>query len=392
MDRQYGYEEELRVYSTALHGKTRWIWPVSADEWRAAARRVLGDGPWGYVEGNAGDESTTRANRSAFNRYALRPRLLRNVEHRDLSTTLFGARLASPILVAPIGAQDIIHPDADGAGAEASAAVDVPYIASTVSAVPMEEIAERMGVGQRWFQLYPGRDPEIIKSFIRRAEASGYSAIVVTVDTTMLGWRTRDLANVYLPFLHGHGIANFLSDPVFRVRLTRPPEDDPGAAVQEFLRVYVNPAFTWEDLSWVKSLTELPVLVKGLTHPADAREAEARGIDGVVVSNHGGRQVDGAIAALDALVEIKAAVGPDFPLILDSGVRCAADVVKAVALGASAVAIGRPYAYALAAGGGAGVEEMLRQWKAELDLEMGLAGCRRLAELGPDAVSRAPSF
>ncbi len=389
MNRQYGYEAQLKIYSASFQGKSQWEWPVSLRQWRRAARLKLDAGPWGYVEGNAGLETTTRANRLAFDRYRIRSRVLRNVESRDLSVSLFGRRLAVPFLVAPIGAQAIIHQDADGGGAEAAAACEVPYILSTLSAFPLEDIARRMGDAQRWFQLYPGRDPDIIASWLARAETSGYSAIVVTVDTTMPGWRTVDLQNLYLPFLHGHGLANFFSDPAFRARLKRPPEEDPGAAVQEFQSVYVNPAFTWTDLERIKSLTQLPVLIKGITHPDDAREAQERGFDGVVVSNHGGRQVDGGIASLDALVEIKRIVDPNFPLLLDSGVRGAADVIKALALGAAAVTIGRPYAYALAAGGRPGVQELLSQWKAELDLEMGLAGYTSLSQLDQSTLARA---
>lgn len=388
MTKQYGLEAELRVYATSLMGKTAWDWPVSADEWREAARRKLAPGPFGYVDGGAGLQTTMDANRRAFDQYAIRSRMLRNVASRDLSVSLFGQTLPVPFLLAPVGVQSIVHPDGEAASAAAAAAAQVPFILSTVSSVPMEEVARVMGSATRWFQLYPGRDVEVVASFIRRAEAAGYAAIVVTVDTTMLGWRPTDLQNVYLPFLQGEGIANFVTDPVFRARLKQSPEDNLQAAVQEFLAVYVNPAFTWADLERVRALTKLPMLVKGITHPADALLAQAMGMDGVIVSNHGGRQVDGGIASLDALVEIKQAVDADFPILLDSGIRGAADIVKALALGASAALIGRPYAYALAAGGRDGVQEVLAQWKAELDLQVALAGYTNIADLRPDTVTR----
>jgi lactate 2-monooxygenase len=297
--------------------------------------------------------------------------------------------LPVPFLLAPIGVQSILHSEAELATARAAAKTGVPFVLSTVSSVDLETVAAAMGDAPRWFQLYPGRDPDVVRSLIHRAEQAGYSALVVTVDTTMLGWRETDLKHLYLPFLFAEGVANFFTDPAFRSRLPESPEANPMAAIQEFLSVYVNPAFTWDDLAAIRQETQLPLLVKGLTHPEDARLATAAGADAIVVSNHGGRQVDGAVAALDALVEIRDALGPDVPLLFDSGVRHAADILKAIALGADAVLVGRPYAYALAVGGEAGVAELIRQWTADLDLQLALSGRKSVFEIDASYVSRA---
>ncbi|KPV42230.1 alpha-hydroxy-acid oxidizing protein [Alicyclobacillus ferrooxydans] len=385
---EYGLEAELKVYSTALQGQSEWPWPLLPEDWREAARKVLKPGPFGYVDGGAGLEDTMQANRAAFAKYAIRSRMLRNVSDRDLSISLFDRPLPVPVLLAPIGVQSIIHPDAELASAKASAKHGIPFILSTVSSVPMEQVADAMGDATRWFQLYPGKDKRIVRSFMERAKQSGYAAIVVTLDTTMLGWRPIDLKNVYLPFLQGEGIANFVSDPIFQSRLQQSPAQNPAAAIEEFLKVYVNPSFAWDDLAELRMWTDLPLLVKGITHPHDAKRAKEMGIDGVIVSNHGGRQVDGGIASLDALTEVREAVGDDYLVLFDSGIRCAADVYKAIALGAQAVLLGRPYAYALAVGGQMGVEEMLGQWKGELDLQLALSGYSRVRDIHGDYVTQ----
>lgn len=364
-------------------------WPVSVEEWRDRARAVLADGPWGYVEGGAGAEDTMRANREAFYRWRLRPRMLRNVERRTLEIDLFGRRLPAPILLAPVGVQSIVHPDAERAPARAAAAAGIPFVNSTVSSVTLEEVAACMGDAPKWFQLYPARNRDVMASMIERAQAAGYEALVVTLDTTMLGWRERDLKLGYLPFLQAEGVANYFSDPAFRALLPKPPEEDPQSAVLTFLAVYVNPAFTWEDLKFIRERTRVPLLLKGITHPDDAVRALDYGVDGIVVSNHGGRQVDGAVAALDALPEVCAAVGGRVPVLFDSGVRRAADVLKALALGARAVLIGRPYLYAMAVAGEAGVRMVIRNLMAELDLTLGLCGLSSIAEVDRGLVTEA---
>jgi lactate 2-monooxygenase len=321
-----------------------------------------------------------RANCEAFYRWRIRPRLLRDVSDRDLTVTLFGTTLPAPFLLAPVGVQSIIHPDADRAPARAATRTGIPLVLSTVSSVTIEGVAATMGDAPRWFQLYPGRDRAVIASMLKRAERAGYSAVVVTLDTPILGWRERDLRLAYLPFLQGQGLANYLSDPVFRSRLAVPPEENMQAAIMDWLFIVGDPALTWSDLELMRAQTRLPLLLKGITHPDDARLALEHGVDGLIVSTHGGRQVDGAVAALDALPAVCDAVQGKIPVLMDSGIRRGADVVKAIALGARAVLLGRPYLYAMAVAGEAGVEQVIRNLMAEIDLQLALSGCRSVQE------------
>ncbi len=354
-------------------------WPVSAEGWEERAREALEQGAFDYVAGGAGSEATMRANLEAFERARLRPRMLAGTAERDLSVEVLGLRSPVPFLLAPVGVLSIVHPDAELAVARASAATGVPMILSSAASTPLEAVAEV--APPRWFQLYWWGDPELAESLVRRAEAAGYGAIVLTVDTLNLGWRDRDLANGYLPFLQGEGLAQFFSDPFFRERLEQAPEDDLAAASFRALVTFPNLALTWADLARLREWTSLPVLLKGILRADDARLAVEHGVDGIVVSNHGGRQVDGAVAALDALAEVRDAVGDAMPVLMDSGIRRGSDVVKALALGADAVLVGRPYAYGLAAGGQAGVEAVVRQLAGELDLTMALAGARSVADV-----------
>lgn len=378
----YGLDLQLEVYGKGEVPDH----PFSYEGWEQRAREVLDAGAFGYIAGGAGAEWTMRANREAFYRWRLRPRMLRDVSERDLSVEVLGARSAGPFMLAPVGVLSIAHPEAELAVARAAAATGVPVILSTVSSFTLEEVARESGDAPRWFQLYPGRSPELNRSLVERAERAGYSAVVITLDTTMLGFRRRDLENAYLPFLKGEGVANYFSDPVFRARLKEAPERDPEAAVRAFLAVYVTPDLTWDDVNAVREATSLPVLVKGITHPEDAREAVRQGVEGLVVSNHGGRQVDGAVAALDALPEVVEAVGGSMPVLFDSGVRSGADALKAVALGATATLVGRPYAYALAAAGESGVRCVIRSLLAEVDLQLALSGYRSVRELGASSL------
>jgi lactate 2-monooxygenase len=354
-----------------------------------AAREVLDPQAFGYVAGSAGSGSTARANRAAFERWRIVPRMLRDVAERDLSTEVLGTPMPAPVLLAPIGVQTIVHPEGELASARAAAELGLVYIHSTAAAHSIEQAAEASGDGPRWYQLYWPRDPEVAASLVRRAEAAGYRAIVVTLDTFMLGWRPTDLDTAYLPFLQGTGIANYLTDPAFNAPLA---EDAPlSDKVFRWAGMFGNPRLTWDDLAWLRERTSLPIVLKGVLHPDDARAAADAGVDGIVVSNHGGRQVDGAVAALDALPAIVEAVGDRLTVLLDSGVRNGADVVKAVALGAAAVLYGRPYVYGLALGGQAGVTHVLRCLLGELDATVALAGRRRLADLGPDVLAPSPS-
>jgi lactate 2-monooxygenase len=349
-------------------------WPVGADEWEARAAAALEPGPFGYIAGGAGEEATMRANRQAFERRRLRPRMLTGNVERDLSVEVLGTRSPFPFFLAPVGVLSIAHPEGELAPARAAAEARVPFILSTAASHSIEEVAGAMGDAPRWFQLYWVSDREIVASLVARAAASGYSAIVVTLDTLVLGWRPRDLRNAYLPFREGEGIAQFTSDPVFSSRLTVPPEDDPLVAAGTMLALFPNLALTWQDLAWLREQTSLPLLVKGILTAEDARTAIASGVDGIIVSNHGGRQVDGSVAALDALAEVREALGAEAVVLMDGGIRSGADVVKALAVGANAVLVGRPYVYGLAVGGKDGVAAVLTQLAAETDLTLALAG------------------
>ena len=364
-------------------------WPVSPDEWEARARETLEQGPFDYVAGGAGSESTIRANREAFERRRLRPRMLVGTAERDLSVEVLGLRSPAPFLLAPVGVLSIVHEEKELGVARASKATGVPMILSSAASTALEEVAAELGDAQRWFQLYWWSDRELAGSLVDRAAAAGYGAIVVTLDTLTLGWRERDLGNGYLPFLGGEGLAQFFSDPLFRARLDVAPEDDVQTASLMALAAFPNLALTWSDLDWLRARTELPILVKGVLRGDDARLALEHGVDGIVVSNHGGRQVDGAIASLDALVEVREEVGPDATVLMDGGIRRGADILKALALGADAVLLGRLYAYGLAVGGAAGVEAVIRQLAAELDLTMALAGVRSVRELDSSMVTPA---
>ncbi len=361
-------------------------YPQSLIQWKRLARQKMSEEAWGYLEGGAGFESTLKGNIESFKKWKIRPRYLRNVGERDLSITLMGRKQATPFILAPIGVMSIIHSEAEIGAAKAAGNFGIPFVLSTVSSHTIEEVATEAPLTEKWFQLYPGKDMELVKSMIRRAEKSGYTTLVVTVDTTMLGWRERDLKNEYLPFLKGEGIANYLSDEVFLSGLDKLPDQDMMGAIMKFLSVYVNPEFSWDDLSEILKFTKLPVVLKGITHPEDVEMGIDAGVKGIVISNHGGRQVDGAISTIDALSIItdKKKVGVD--LMLDSGIRHAADAMKAISLGAKAVLIGRPYAYALAAGGQRGVEAYLNQITSEMDLQLGLYGFNSPSQLSRDSI------
>jgi len=368
------------IYLRGLGGETPSI-PVAVSEQERLAHEAMEERAANYVFAGAGSERTMRANRDAFERFRIVPRMLRDVSERDLSVELLGTPMPAPLLLAPIGVQKVVHEDGELASARAAAAVGVPMVVSTNSHFTLEEIAEAGGEAPRWFQLYWPNDRRLAESFVGRAEAAGYGAIVLTVDTFVPGWKSRDLQQAWLPFLNGMGVANYFQDPVFREGLEKTPEQDQGAATGHFLGVQANPSLTWDDLAWLRERTSLPLVVKGIQHVEDAREAARRGIDGIVVSNHGGRQVDGAIASLDALPPIAEAVGADLTILFDSGVRSGADMLKALALGADAVLLGRPYVWGLALEGQAGVETVLKMVLAELDLTMALCGYTRPIQL-----------
>jgi isopentenyl diphosphate isomerase/L-lactate dehydrogenase-like FMN-dependent dehydrogenase len=348
--------------------------PLDPDQWEARAAAVLKPGPFDYIAGGAGSESTMRANRDAFARWRLRPAMLAGNQQRDLKVNVLGTVSPAPFLLAPIGVLSAAHRDGDLAVAQAAASSGIPWVVSTAASTPMETIAEAMGDTPRWYQLYWVNDREVVASLVHRAEAAGYSAIVLTLDTPQLAWRVRDLRNRYLPFIAGEGIGQFTSDPVFRSRLSVSPEEDPQGAGLAMVAMFANLGLRWDDLKWLRARTRLPLLAKGVLRADDALRVLDAGFQGVIVSNHGGRQVDGAVAALDALVEVRDALGADALVMMDSGIRRGADVIKALALGANAVLLGRPYVYGLAVAGQTGVERVIRNLAAELDLALALIG------------------
>jgi isopentenyl diphosphate isomerase/L-lactate dehydrogenase-like FMN-dependent dehydrogenase len=375
------------IYARGLNGEKPPL-PMEWEALEAAAADALDASAHAFIFAGAGTNATMRANRDAFDAWRIVPRVLRDVAERDLRTTVLGTEMPAPLMLAPIGVQSLAHPEGELATARAASAVGLPMVGSTSATHTMEQSAEANGDGARWYQLFWPNDDAVTRSMLERAEAAGYSALVVTLDTDMLGWRPQDLQEADLPFLRGVGNQNFFSDPGFCAGLERPPEEDMGAAIGHYVDVFFSPGRTWDDLEDLRSMTSLPIVLKGIQHPDDAAEAVRRGIDGVACSNHGGRQVDGAIGTLDALPAIVEAVDGRAAVLLDGGVRCGADVFKALALGADAVMLGRPYLWGLTLGGQAGVEWVLRCMLAELDATMGLSGLRSVAELTPDALVR----
>lgn len=390
MTRFADYQNE--IYLQGYGGVTP-AFTTDATGLEASARARMDPEPFAYVSGGAGSGATTRANREAFDRTRLVPRMLADATERDLTTTVLGTDLPAPVLLAPVGVQSIVHPDAERATARAAASVGLPMVLSTMASTSIEDVAEAgdaaataagRTAAARWFQLYWPNDPDVCASLLDRAKRAGYTALVVTLDLWTLGWRPCDLDSAYLPFLRGEGTAIPMSDPVFRSKLDTTPEEDFAAAVLRWVFMITGTDRDWSALAFLREHWDGPIVLKGIQHVDDARRAVDAGMDGIVVSNHGGRQVDGAVASLDVLPGIATAVGDELAVLFDSGVRTGADVVKALALGARAVLLGRPYAYGLAHGGEDGVRHVLRGLLADLDLTMGLTGKRTLAELTPD--------
>jgi len=373
-----GLARQVETYMRGLQGGRSDV-PFSTAELERIAHEKLSPEALAYIGGGAGREQTMAANLAALEGRRIVPRMARDCAKRDLSVGLFGKRLPTPFLTCPIGVLSMAHPEADLAVARAASAVGVPMIISNQASYPMEQIAD-CGDGPKWFQLYWGRSDELVASLVKRAEASGCEAIVVTLDTTILGWRCRDLDLGHLPFLRGQGIAQYTSDPVFRAMLSEPPEKNPMAAAVMFTQIYSDPGLNWDKLKTIRDLTQRPVLVKGIQHPDDAALAVQHGFDGIIVSNHGGRQVDGAVGSAAALENCAERVAGRIPVLFDSGIRSGADAFKALALGADAVCVGRPYVWGLAAKGQAGVEAVLKNMIAELDLTLALSGCATIGE------------
>ena len=423
-----GPERQQSVYLGGVSGHPPKV-GTDATTLEGSARGAMPEEAFAYIAGGAGAGRTIAANRADFDAWRIVPRMLRDVEQRDTSVELFGRRQPSPFVLSPIGVLEMVDSDADLAVARAARGAGAPMTFSNQASHPMEACARELGDATRYFQLYWSTSNELVESFARRAEACGCAAIVITLDTTILGWRTRDLDLAYLPFLRGKGIAQYTSDPVFDrlisgdgadgggaeipeppqpaptpaalktlVELTRAYPDSFGralasgkarAAVQTFVRIYSRPSLTWDDLAFLRDRTSLPIVLKGILHPDDAKRAVDEGMNGIWVSNHGGRQVDGATSTIAALPGIAEAVAGRVPIIMDSGIRTGADAFKALALGATAVGLGRPYCYGLAIAGEEGAREVIENFQADFDLTMGLAGCRSVAEIGPESLVRA---
>ncbi|AQA25868.1 conserved region in glutamate synthase family protein [Rhodococcus sp. MTM3W5.2] len=365
--------------------------PMTAAGLEELAAITLSEEAFAYIAGSASSERTAAANLAAFQRHSIVPRMLRGTaapDARDLSVEVLGTRLAAPVLTAPVGVLELVHPNAELAVGEAADELGIGSVLSTASSTPIEQVGAVSGENW-WYQLYWPADDEVAQSLVRRAEAAGAKAIVLTADTPGMGWRPRDLELGHLPFLQGKGIANYLTDPVFLSRLASAPEESAEAmqmAVLTWVSMFGNHSLRPADVTRLREWTDLPIAVKGILHPDDARAVVDAGASGVVVSNHGGRQVDGAIAALDALAPVAAAVGDHADVLLDSGIRCGADVLTALALGADAVLYGRPWVYGLGIAGKAGVRHALRILLADFDLTLGLAGFANLAEIDTSAL------
>lgn len=411
-----GRATQSAVYRAGVSGREPRI-PVRWDALVARAERAMSAEAWAYVHGSAGLETTAEANAAAFDDWRIVPRVLRDVTGRDLSVELFGHRYPTPLLAAPVGVLELVDDDADLAIARAAASLGIPAVLSTQASVPMERVAAEGGGGPLWYQLYWSSDDDLVESLVRRAEAIGVHALQVTLDTQQLGWRPRDLDRAFLPFIRGMGIAQYTSDPVFRALVdariagrrdgTIPPPAKvrvtPSAVRtllglkrrkvrredgELFLEVFTRQGLQWSDLGFLRERTKLPILLKGIQHPDDARRARDVGVDGVVVSNHAGRQIDGAIGSLEALPGVVDALGGTMPVLFDSGVRGGSDVLRALALGATAVQVGRPWVYGMAIAGEEGAREALRNILAEFDLALGLSGHRTIADLSPEVLVR----
>jgi lactate 2-monooxygenase len=381
------YQDE--IYLTGLTGVVP-DYPTDLSRLEEAARTAMAPRAYDYVAGSAGAEDTARENREAFRRWRIVPRALTNVSTPSYASTVLGTELTAPFLLAPVGVLAIAHEDAELAVARAAAAQRVPMILSTAASTAMEDVAKANGDGQRWYQLYWPKDRTVAASLLGRAQAAGYSVLVVTLDTRILAWRPRDLANGYLPFLRSVGIQNYLSDPAFQASLSGLADGGADSAVLRWSQIFGDTSLTWDDLPFLRQHWNGPIVLKGILSASDALRAAAAGVDGIIVSNHGGRQVDGAIGALDALPAVAEAVGGRMTVLFDSGIRGGADMLKALALGAQAVLLGRPYVYGLALGGEAGVRHVLRALRQDFELTMRLSGLAGLSDLGPDCLQRQP--
>jgi lactate 2-monooxygenase len=379
------YQDE--IYLNGMAGEKP-ILPANLSALEDLARQRMPPESFDYICGGAGTEDSVSENAAAFRRWRIVPRMLTDVSTPSYASTVLGTELAAPIMLGPVGVLKLAHAEGEVAVARAAAACGVPMILSTAASCTIEDVAKANAGGQRWFQLYWPKERALAVSFMSRARAAGFSVLVVTLDTRLLGWRPRDLGRAFLPFLRGIGNQNYFSDPVFVAGLPGPAEENRDAAILRWTQIFGDASLTWEDLPFLREHWDGPIVLKGIQSSEDAKRAADAGMDGIVVSNHGGRQVDGGISALDALPPIAAAVGSQLSVLFDSGIRSGADVLKALALGARAVLIARPYVYALGLAGEEGVRHVLRALRQDFELTMQLSGYARLTELSPDALIR----
>lgn len=401
MEKFSALDYQIKTYLAGLQGKT----PLLSPDWKkleAQALEKMTPSALSYIAFGAGLQQTMESNRSGFDKYRIVPRMLKNVDTRDTSTKILDVDYTAPFFLCPIGVAEMVHPEADLAIARGTAPTGIPYIFSNQSSFSMEECAKNMGETPFYFQLYWSRSRDLVASFVKRAEACGAKGIVLTLDTTILGWRTHDLDIGFLPFLQGKGIAQYTSDPVFRKLVAAEVEktntekyahDSPEfkqmlqfTTVRLFTQIYTNPSTTWDDLAFLREHTQLPIFLKGILHEDDAASAVKYGMDGIIVSNHGGRQVDGSISTIEALPAVVKAVNKAIPVLFDSGIRSGADMFKAIALGASAVGLGRPHIYGLTLAGAEGVTEVIRQLQSDFELTMALSGCKNVSEITMGAI------
>lgn len=379
-------DHQLGIYAAGMFAQQTPSITTNLARLEDQAAEKLSPEALGYIVASAGSGSTARANRAAFDRWAITPRMLRSSAARNHACTVLGTAMPAPLLIAPVGIQTLAHPDGELATVRAAAELGVPYIHSTQASHSFEQVAEAGGDAPRWYQLYWPTDESVLLSFLQRAKDTGFTTLVLTLDTTLLGWRPADLDRGYLPFLANLGIENYLSDPAFQAGLAQPVEENPVASAMHWAQMFPNPGLSWKNLAFLREHWDGPIVLKGICTVGDAREAAAHGVDGIVVSNHGGRQIDGARASLDALPSIVEAVGEELTILFDSGVRTGADMAKALALGADAVLLGRPFLYGLALGGQEGVAHVLRCLLAEFDLVTSLSGHTGAGELGRDSI------
>lgn len=403
MEKFTAQDYQMKTYGEGLEGKRPLLSPMW-EKMETEAYAKMEEGARSYIHGGAGLSHTVVNNRNDFNKYRIVPRMLKNVEVRDTSTRVLGVDMSAPFFLCPVGVAEMVHPEGDLAIAKGAAPTGIPYIFSNQGSFPMETCAKAMGETPHFFQLYWSKSRALVSSFVQRAEACGSRGIVLTLDTTLLGWRTGDMDIAYLPFLLGKGIAQYTSDPVFRglveeeIAQEHPDLDKGSVAYKEvfgktcvmmFTRIYNNSATTWDDLAFLRDQTSLPIILKGILHKDDAKLAVKYGMDGILVSNHGGRQVDGSISSIAALPKIAKAVKGQIPILMDSGIRGGADVFKALALGADAVGLGRPHIFGLTLAGADGVTEVIRQLQSDFELTMALSGCKNVSEINRSCLVKA---